>query len=136
MAKVSFVGFQEKVEIPEGFSQLEIEESFDSSRSRDDLFRLISDIAQISMWLGEVTSFDSRPGGKMVFADGTIATCTGFNLGREVSLISDSFGNFTAKVGKSEKGNSLQLNFAILTDGVESKSAEILAILNKLQAQL
>lgn len=136
MAKVSFVGFQEKVEIPEGFQLLEIEENFTSAKQRDDLYKLLSDPDCISQWLATVRTFDSRPGGKLTFNDGDVATCTSFVLGKEVSFIADSFGNFTAKVVKSNEGNTLQLKFAILTDNVEGKSAEILEILSRLQALL
>lgn len=136
MAKVSFVGFQEKVEIPEGFQLLEVEEIYSSTRSRDNLYVLLSDPDQISQWLAKVRTFDSRPGGKLAFEDGNVATCTSFVLGKEVSFIAESFGNFTAKVVKSNEGNTLQLKFAILTDDVEGKSAEILEILSRLQALL
>lgn len=136
MAKVSFVGFQEKVEIPEGFQLLEVEESYSSTKSRDNLYALLSDPDQISQWLANVRTFDSRPGGKLTFEDGRVATCTSFVLGKEVSFIADSFGNFTAKVSKGNEGNALQLKFAILTDDVEEKSAEILEILSRLQTLL
>ena len=136
MAKVSFVGFQEKVEIPEGFQLLEIEEIYSSAKSRDDLYSLISDPAQISQWLGSVNSFDSRPGGKLTFNDGSIATCTSFVLGKEVSFIADSFGNFSAKIVKGKDENTIELKFTILTDKAQGKSAEILEILSRLQALL
>ncbi len=95
-----------------------------------------SDPDQISQWLANVRTFDSRPGGKLTFEDGRVATCTSFVLGKEVSFIADSFGNFTAKVSKGNEGNALQLKFAILTDDVEEKSAEILEILSRLQTLL
>jgi hypothetical protein len=136
MAKVSFVGFQEKVEIPEGFQLLEVEEIYSSTKSKDNLYALLSDPDQISQWLATVRTFDSRPGGKLIFDDGSVATCTSFVLGKEVSFIADSFGNFTAKVAKGNEGNSIQIKFAILTDDVEGKSAEILEILSRLQALL
>lgn len=136
MAKVSFVGFQEKVEIPEGFQLLEIEENFSSAKKRDDLYALLSDPVQISQWLAPVRNFDSRPGGKLIFDDGSEATCTSFVLGKEVSFIAVSFGNFTAKVSKEKDGSAIQLKFAILTDDVSAKSSEILEILSRLQALL
>ena len=136
MAKVSFVGFQEKIEIPEGFQLLQIEEHLESKRSRDDLFSLLSDSQQISHWLNEVQSFNSRPGGKMIFKDGSEATCTSFLLGKEVSLISDYFGNFNCKVVKGRDQNSLELNFSILSDDVESKTCEILLIIERLKKLL
>ena len=136
MAKVSFVGFQEKVEIPEGFQLLEIEETCSSVKSRDELYALLSDPDLISQWLGSVSSFDSRPGGKLNFNDGSVATCTSFLLGKEVSFIADSFGNFTAKVSNAKAGNAIQLKFSILTADVNVKSAEILELISRLQALL
>lgn len=136
MAKVSFVGFQEKVEIPQGFQLLEIEENLVSAKSKDDLYSLISDPNLISQWLAKVSSFDSRPGGKLVFDNGENATCTSFVLGKEVTLISDKYGNFSAKISKGKEGNSIDLKFAILTEDVREKSSEILEILKRLQALL
>lgn len=133
MAKVSFVGFQEKVEIPEGFQLLKIEERFESLLSKDELFSLLSDPTKLSQWLDPVQSFDSRPGGKLIFENGAAATCTSFLLGKSVSFIADGFGNFTAEVIKSEENYSIQLTFAILTDEGESKSAEIINLINKLK---
>ena len=136
MAKVSFVGFQEKVEIPEGFQLLEIEETLESAKDRDALYSLISDVRQISQWLNEIKTFDSRPGGKMIFTDGSEATCTTFLLGKEVSLISEVFGNFTAKVVKGKGSHSLQMKFSILTENVDSKSDYILSLIDRLQKLL
>ncbi|MFM6941242.1 MAG: hypothetical protein ACKOXI_04625 [Candidatus Planktophila sp.] len=136
MAKVTFVGFQEKVEIPAGFQLLQINESIQSAKSRDDLFSLISDSQKLSLWLFDVESFDSRPGGKLLFTNASQATCTSFLLGKEVSLISEYFGNFTGKVVKGKTENSIHIKFEILTDDVESKSDEILEILKRLTLQL
>jgi hypothetical protein len=136
MAKVSFVGFQEKVEIPEGFQLLKIEERLESSLNKDQLFSLLSDVQKLSSWINQVLSFDSRPGGKLIFGDGSAATCTSFVLGKEVSFIADSFGNLTAKIIKEKDHNSITINFAILTDLSEKKKEEILAIITRLKAQL
>lgn len=136
MAKVTFVGFQEKIEIPEGFQLLKIEESIKSLKSRDELYSLLTEPPLISRWLFDVQSFDSRPGGKLIFSDGSEAICTSFVLGKEVSLIADSFGNFTAKVVKKKEENSLHLKFAILIDEVEQKTKEIIAIIDRLKLQL
>jgi hypothetical protein len=136
MAKVSFVGFQEKVEIPEGFQLLKIEEALESKKSREDLYLLLSDPTQLSLWLDTVKSFDSRPGGKLLFENGSLATCTSINFGKDLSFVADEFGNFSAKVIKGKGVNTLELNFAILTDDVAGKSDEILAIIERLKSQL
>jgi len=140
MAKVSFVGFQEKVEIPQGFELLEITEEIPTSLHKDQLFSLLSEPAKISEWFYQVTSFDSRPGGKVNFIGinnaSAQAVCTSFVLGKEISLIADLFGNFSAKVVKGSGKNSINLHFAILTDDAESKSKEILFLIDRLRALL
>ena len=140
MAKVSFVGFQEKVEIPEGFELLEITEEIPTAVDKDRLFSLLSEPDQISTWFYQVNSLDSRPGGKVNFINASGASaqavCTSFLLGKEVSLIADDFGNFNAKVVKGKSENSLQLQFSLLTDQGEAKSAEILTLIDRLRALL
>jgi len=136
MASVSFVGFQENVEIPEGFQRLEISETLHSSKSKDELFSLLSDPHKLTLWMGSVEKFDSRPGGKLRFTNGKQATCTSFQLGKSVSFISDEFGNFTAEVVKTNDGNSIQISFAILTDEGEFKSKEIIELIEKLKENL
>ena len=136
MAKVSFVGFQEKIEIPEGFQLLEIEETLSSTKSKDALYSLISDPTLISQWLAKVQSFDSRPGGKLNFEDGSMATCTSFVLGKEIALVADNFGNYMASVAKGNDGNAIKLKFAIMTDDVDAKSSEIIKIVDRLRQLL
>ena len=140
MAKVSFVGFQEKVEIPEGFQLLKIDEELSTKKDRDSIYLLLSDPQQISQWFYQVQSFDSRPGGKFVFINGANeseeATCTSFVLGKEISLISQSLGNISAKIVKGKSENSIHLSFSILTDKSDIKSKEILELLQRLQRLL
>jgi len=138
MAKVSFVGFQEKVEIPEGFELLEVSDEIPSNLHKDQLFSLLSEPTKISEWFYQVTHLDSRPGGKVDFIgfDNTSAqaVCTSFVLGKEISLIADLFGNFSAKVVKGKGENSIHLHFAILTDDAEVKSKVILSLIDRLRA--
>ena len=138
MSKPSFVGFQEKVVVPEGFELLEISVKVESQRERDDLFTYLAMPVKLSQWFYTFTSIDLRPGGKVNFMgdDGVTlqAVCTSAIFDKEVSYISDIFGNFTAKVGKSEKLNALEVNFKILTDQPESKRARIIESIEKLRA--
>jgi hypothetical protein len=127
MAKPSFVGYQEKVEIPEGFELLTIQEEIDTSLNRDQLFSLLSEAEQISQWFYQIKSFDSHQGKKIVFIDDqgltTDAVCTSFVLGKEVSMLADIFGNFTGEIIKKGKSFSLKVTFKILTDNPDEKSA-------------
>lgn len=140
MAKVSFVGFQEKVEIPEGFELLLIDEEIGTNADKDRLFSLLSEPEQISSWFYKVTAFDSRPGGKLDFVNAAGASdqavCTSFVLGKEVSFVADAFGNFSARVIKGKSENSIQLRFSLLTDQGKAKSKEILGLIDRLRQQL
>ena len=137
MAKVSFVGFQEKVEIPEGFELLEVSDEIPTNLHKDQLFSLLSEPIKISEWFYKVHTFDSRPGGKVDFLDlngaAAQAVCTSFVLGKEISLVADLFGNFKAKVVKGKESNFLNLHFSILTNDAQSKSEELLTLVNRLR---
>ena len=138
MTKPSFVGFQEKVVIPEGFELLEIKERIESTLGRDELFALFAMSEKLSQWFYTFTSVDLRPGGKVNFIgdDGAKlqAVCTSVVLEKEVSYIADVFGNFTAKVAKAGKLNAIEINFKILTNEPELKRARIIESIAKLKA--
>jgi uncharacterized protein YndB with AHSA1/START domain len=138
MAKVTFVGFQESIEIPDGFEQLEIEEELTSELSKDQLFMLLSDPSKLTEWFYEVSAVNLRPGGKLDFIDdegqSVQGTCTSVILGKELSYISDAFGNFTARVEKSGQGSLISLSFKILTGTSDVMSKRILQSLDKLRA--
>lgn len=138
MTKPSFVGFQEKVVIPEGFELLEIKERIESTLGRDELFALLALPEKISHWFYTFTSVDLRPGGKVNFNgdDGANlqAVCTSVVFEKEISYIADLFGNFTAKVIKTGKVNAIDLNFKMLTDQAETKRIRIVESIEKLKA--
>ena len=138
MTKPSFVGFQEKVVIPEGFELLEIKERLESTLGRDELFALLALPEKLSQWFYTFSSVDLRPGGKVNFIgdDGANfqAVCTSVVFEKEISYIADLFGNFTAKVAKAGKVNALELNFKILTDEPDAKRNRILESIAKLKA--
>ena len=50
MSKGNFVGFQQKIEIPEGFELLEINDEIESSLGKDELFSWLSKSESISQW--------------------------------------------------------------------------------------
>ncbi len=139
MAKPSFVGFQENIEIPAGFQLLEIHEELISDKDRDALFLSLSSPEEISQWFYPVKKFESRPSGKFIFLRGEseeAGICTSFVLGKEISFITSTLGNISVKIGKGNQGNLLSITFKILTDEVESKRDEILEIIQRLRAKL
>jgi hypothetical protein len=125
MAKINFVGFQEHVEIPEGHELLVVEDVIDSALNRDQLFSLLAEPEEISRWFVKVNSLQSKQGGKVQFVDESGATaeavCTAYDGGKEISLLSSEFGNFSAKV-VGRRQFSVKISFRILTDTpVEAK---------------
>lgn len=137
MAKVNFVGFQESVEIPEGFNLLEIKDEISSKLGKDELFAYLSRAELISQWFYSVKELDLRPGGKINFIDdagmSAEAICTSIVFGREISLLADVFGNFTAKAKRTNGGSKMDFHFKILTDTPEEKSQRIIAAIEKLR---
>ncbi len=122
---MNFVGFQQKVEIPEGHQLVFVEEEIKSSLDRDQLFSLLSEPEMISRWFVRISSLQSKQGGKVKFINETGSTseaiCTTYESGKEISLLSSEFGNYSAKV-VGRKEFSVKISFRILTDEpVEAK---------------
>lgn len=138
MSNPSFVGFQAKVEIPEGFELLEIREEIVSALDKEELYSYLSRADLLSNWFYEVKNLDLRPGGKVNFIDDSgsaaKAVCTSVTFGKNISLLADAFGNFTAHVSKSGSGSKISLNFKILTDSPQVNNQRILAAISKLRA--
>jgi len=123
---MNFVGFQPKVEIPEGHQLVVVEEEIKSSLERDQLFSLLSEPEEISRWFIRVSSLQSKQGGKVKFINKAGATseaiCTTYESGKEISLLSSEFGSYSAKV-VGRKEFSIKISFRILTDEpVEAKT--------------
>ncbi len=128
MAKINFVGFQEHVEIPEGHQLVAVEEEIKSSLDRDKLFSLLSEPAEISRWFVHISSLQSKQGGKVIFVSELGATaeavCTSYDSGKEISLLSSEFGNYSAKVvGRKEL--SVKISFRILTDAPDEAKKKL-----------
>ncbi len=128
MAKINFVGFQEHVEIPEGHQLVVVEEEIKSSLDRDQLFSLLSEPAEISRWFLIINSLQSKQGGKVIFVSESGATaeavCTSYDSGKEISLLSSEFGNYSAKVvGRKEL--SVKISFRILTDAPDEAKKKL-----------
>lgn len=140
MAKFKFVGFQEHVEIPEGFELLEIQESIQSNLSKDSLFILIGTPAGLSQWFYKVHNLDTRPGGKFSFDDidgqSCEGRCTAVTMGREISLLGDAFGQVNIKLSANSTGAQIDIAFAILTDKKGEMTTRYQLLINQLKAQL
>lgn len=140
MAKFKFVGFQEQVEIPEGYERLEVKESIPSNLNRDALFLLIATPSGLSQWFYKVYTLDARPGGKFSFDDNglepSVGRCTAVTMGREISLLGDSFGQVNIKISSSDSGLQVDIAFAILTDKKSELNLLYQDLINRLKAQL
>ena len=140
MAKFKFVGFQEQVEIPEGYERLEVKESIPSNLNRDALFLLIATPSGLSQWFYKVHTLDARPGGKFSFDDNglepSVGRCTAVTMGREISLLGDSFGQVNIKISSSDFGLQVDIAFAMLTDKKSELNLLYQDLINRLKAQL
>lgn len=138
MTKPSFVGFQEKVVIPEGFQLVEVHESLKFTMKKDLLFALLATPDGISQWLYHAKEIDLRPGGKIKYIgeDGSEGqdVCTSVVLEKELSIISEHFGNFSARIHGSNKQQTLEMKFSILTDKVDEKRDQISRSVSRLKA--
>lgn len=122
---MNFVGFQQNIKIPEGHQLVVVEEEIKSSLERIQLFSLLSEPEEISRWFIHVNSLQSKQGGKVKFVNEAGSTseaiCTTYESGKEISLLSSEFGNYSAKV-VGRKDFSVKIAFQILTDQpVEAK---------------
>ncbi len=122
---MNFVGFQQNIKIPEGHQLVVVEEEIKSSLERIQLFSLLSEPEEISRWFIHVNSLQSKQGGKVKFVNEAGSTseaiCTTYESGKEISLLSSEFGNYSAKV-VGRKDFSVKISFQILTDQpVEAK---------------
>jgi hypothetical protein len=122
---MNFVGFQQNIKIPEGHQLVVVEEEIKSTLERIQLFSLLSEPEEISRWFIRVNSLQSKQGGKVKFINEAGSTseaiCTTYESGKEISLLSSEFGNYSAKV-VGRKDFSVKISFQILTDEpVEAK---------------
>ena len=128
MAKFKFVGFQEHVEVPEGYELLEIKEKIQCTLNRDAVFSLLSEPEKISLWLYQVLSFESKSSGKLSYISSegvqSEAICLAYDSGKEISFLADKFGEFTAKI-KGNKDCVLAIKFRILTNQPEVIKGEL-----------
>ena len=140
MAKFKFVGFQEHVEIPEGYELLEVQESLHTNLDRDALFILIGTPSGLSQWFYKIHKLDARPGGKFSFEErdgqSSEGRCTAVSMGREISLLADSFGQVNIRITSSQSGLLADIAFAILTDKKAEMSSLYQLLIDRLKAQL
>lgn len=128
MAKYKFVGFQEHVEIPEGFEKLEVSAEIDCGVL--DPFTLVSQPSELSKWFYAIDALDAKPSGVVIFRNSEYSgICISADLGKELTLVSDLFGEFKSTV----KGQVLTINFRILTDSSDTKRKEFETMINSLK---
>ena len=128
MSKFRFVGYQEQVEIPEGFEKLEL--NAEVFCGKNDPYIFVSQPLEISKWFYPITSLDARPSGKITFLDTSIeGICSAAELGKSITLISPQFGELSAMVNEKY----LQLSYRILTDDLAAKKSVFESQINSLK---
>lgn len=128
MAGFKFVGFQEHVEIPADHSQISVQEEINSSLGKDATFSMLSEPQLISSWFVNVSSLQSKQGGKLIFTSDKGSgegVCLSAVMGREIALLADEFGEFRAKVNQSGDEVTVSVAFNILTDVPDVKRVQL-----------
>ena len=127
MSRVNFVGFQDHFELPENSElvdlRIDIECDFDEQKA----FSLIGEANYLSQWFYEITSFQSKPGGKLHFIDKAGASvqgiCTSYTPGREISLLAEEFGEFIGRVQRVDSKVVIKVQIKCFAQEYEAKRA-------------
>lgn len=127
MAKFKFVGYQEHVEIPEGFEKLELSAVVECGDI--DPFSLVSQPAELSKWFYPIIHLDAKASGKITFADASIdGLCVASDLGKSITLVSTEFGELSATI----KGKLLHIDYQVLTDNAALRKSKFDSQINLL----
>jgi hypothetical protein len=65
-----------------------------------------------------------------------VGRCTAVTIGREISLLGDSFGQVNIKISANDSGLQIDITFAILTDKKGEMSSLYQLLINQLKAKL
>ena len=137
MVNIKFVGFQGHEDIPDNYELLDIQEEISCALESDQVFSLMSEPSMLSRWFYEFTSIDSRPGGKVTFltdsGNQSEAICTSFSPGKEIVLLSDLFGEYSARLISKKDGTKLHVRFRILTDNLNGVTKILKNFIENLQ---
>jgi len=127
MSRINFVGFQEHFEIPEDSELVDMRVDIECDFDERDAFSLIGEARYLSQWFYTITSFESKPGGKLFFQDhnGSPAQgiCTSYRPGKEISLLSDEFGEFIGRVQRVDEKVVIKLQLKSFEKDQEAKRA-------------
>ncbi len=125
MSRVNFVGFQEHFELPEDSQLVDLRIDIECDFDEEKAFSLIGEARYLSQWFYEITSFQSKPGGKLHFIDqaGLPAQgiCTSYTPGREISLLSEQFGEFIGRVTRVDAKVVIKLHIKCFAQEYEAK---------------
>ena len=128
MGDFKFVGSQERIEVPDGFEEITITQEIPFHITDRELFSYFNKAEELSKWLAPIDSIEPKAGGKIFFKDGSVGVCTNFTPGKEVTLISDFFGECNMKMNKIVA----TVSFKKMTDDPDQLSEDLVHCLSLL----
>jgi hypothetical protein len=112
---VKFVGFAETPKPPEGAELVVVSATLQSDLSQDASAARLFAKTEVSRWLGAFTKYQLSIGGKLTPVDPATqseVTFTSVSLPKQVTMISENFGELQLSTVKSRVGVELHLRFS------------------------
>lgn len=131
------MGFQEHYEIPSDSELVEVKVEIECELSQEAAFSLIGEAKYLSEWFYKIVSLDSKPGGKIKFLDSDEkffdGLCTSYRPGKEISMLSGEFGEFTGVVRQLDGKVQLQIQLKSYETDPEAKLKAFNTCIHRLQ---
>ncbi len=112
---VKFVGFAESPKPPEGAELVVVSATLQSDLTQDATAARLFAKTEVSRWLGAFTKYQLSIGGKLTPVDPATqseVTFTSVGLPKQVTMISENFGELQLSTVKSRGGAELHLRFS------------------------
>ena len=112
---VKFVGFAESPKPPEGAELVVVSATLQSDLNPDATAAKLFAKTEVAGWLGAFTKYQLSTGGKLTPVDPDTqseVTFTSVNLPKQVTMISENFGELQLLTAKAHGGSELHLRFS------------------------
>ena len=112
-----FVGFAKSPKAAQGSQKISKDYVFESNEDLSRSLQILLTKGGLDSWLGVVSKFDERIGGKISFALGEKtfgASYTLITIPKRVVLIAEAFGELDFKLKNTKAGSSLSLRLTAL----------------------
>jgi hypothetical protein len=137
VAKRRFVGFQDHYEVPDPRGLVDLQVDIECGLDEVKAFSLIGEAQYLTHWFCETKSLVSKPGGKVSFVNqsGELfeGVCTSYRPGKEISILSDEFGEFHGQILHVGNQIILRIRLKSIDDNPEAKSTLFKSLIERLR---